>query len=242
MKICVKWMLTLTGMFFLLNVADLASAEKYASIKKTNTSQVNSPIKVMRSDKIIVDAQNKFCITSIADETVMALVQRSGEYMSRSTVERSANDTAIALMTALLDAGYPTSTTSGRVAVGNMPKRQDACMNNAATIFVTINVQSLSPSDGYRISLSAKQGRQHFIARISRRTLISMSMEMREGISLGADISDDGTPFWDMSHDLFKLQKALVDHLFGARITRMLSVRSLSITKSTAPTAWTKAS
>lgn len=211
-----NWMLILNGISILqLVISNFAHAATATPINNMNYSRATkSPIIILRSDKLVVDAGTKFCIKGYADKATIASVRRSGEEMMPWTVGAFANDTVIALNTALIDAGYPTSTTPSRVVIDSLQQKQDTCVNKASTIFTSINVQSLPGSAGYRISLSSKQGTRQYVTRIDRMMMIPMSMEFRNGIKWDAESDDEGKPFWDVGHDFFKLRSNLINHLF----------------------------
>ncbi len=223
MKVRTKSLATGVGPYLLVVMVVPANASPTIQVKETSGFRLSNPISIIRSDKLFVDQQNRFCVTSFSDSATMRLVERSGESMTSWTVGAFANDTSTELQNALERAGLPTqvprSASSNRVVVASPMQLPTACESKKDTIFVSIGVQSLSASGGYRVSLTAKQGRRLYIAQIDRRLLISMSMELRNGIPWDATSTYRGEPFWDVGHDIFKLRKSLVDHLtiFGPK-------------------------
>lgn len=190
-----------------------------AGAKTTMKHPSADSTRILRSDRLRVDKRNRFCVTSSADPASVAVVERSGEDLKSWTIQSFANDTAISLIDALRDAGLPTviskSATSDRILLGDQPKAKAVCENEADSIFVTINIESINGSSGYRVTVIARQGSQDYIAQIQRLSLIVAPMQARAGIPQDATSTRDGKPYWDVSHDVFKIRRALIKHLFG---------------------------
>jgi hypothetical protein len=122
-----NWMPILNGISILqLVISNFAHAATATPINNMTYSRASkSPIRILSSDNLVVNAGTEFCITGYADKATIASVRRSGEEMMPWTVGAFANDTAIALNTALIDAGYPTSTIPSRVVIDSLSRSRN---------------------------------------------------------------------------------------------------------------------
>ena len=201
-------------------VSDASAAGRVVSAKNTLKPLEADAVRILRADRLLIGKRDRFCVTSSANDAAVALVERSGEDLKTWTIESYANDTAIALIHALEYAGLPTEVAGSvfrdRVVLGSNPRTLAVCKSEAGTIFVSLEIKEVAGSGGYHAIVTARQGSRRFIAQIERQSLIVKPMEGRALIASDADSTPDGKPYWDVDHDLTKLKKALLIHLFGS--------------------------
>jgi hypothetical protein len=92
---------------------------------------------------------------------------------------------------------------------------EDTCSGIAV---ITVRQQLLSGRHpgGYRLVLTAVQGRHAFEASIERPYAVAVSDLLRHALADEADVSSEtGEPFWDVQRDAVKITRALIKHLLG---------------------------
>ena len=200
--------------------SDASAARRVVSAKNTMKPLATDAVRILRADRLLIEKRDRFCVTSSASDAAVALVERSGESLKTWTIESYANDTAIALGQALLYAGLSREVAGSafrdRVVLGSHPRTRAVCKSEAGAIFVSLEIEEVAGSGGYRAIVTARQGSRRFIAQIERQSLIVKPMEGRAFIASDADSTPDGKPYWDVHHDLTRLRKALLVHLFGS--------------------------
>lgn len=207
MTVRANWMQTLTELSVLLVMSDSAYARTVIMIDPP----IKSSISKLRSDKMVVDARTGFCITGYVSESTIAHVRLSGEELP--TVGALENSTATSIDFALESLGFP-ATSPPRAFWNISNERPDRCTRWTTNILVSFKIEPLPGTAGYRVSMSATQGRRTYLVRIDRPVMIEMYMEFRNGIKFESEYDWDGKPFWDVRHDTHKLNVMLVEHLF----------------------------
>ena len=92
--------------------------------------------------------------------------------------------------------------------------REPEC-NRADAIRIEQRLLPGATPQGYRVRLSAAQGRRSWVAETERPYVIAISGDERYSMPDGTDRRFDGSPFWSACGDLLRLRAALIGHLLN---------------------------
>lgn len=179
---------------------------------KNNTTVAKTPVDVTQAKRMRVAADTRICVTSEVEPRVRQRVQASGEQLE--------NDELTLLTAGLLHpeirTRYPHSENQDRV----VPDNKDPSFRETCSVRNVVHVHQLLTSGtdprGYRLTLTAVQGRNVFKASIDRPYFVEISAEYRHAAGDEADVvPGTGKPFWDVRRDSIRLTRALITHLLG---------------------------
>jgi hypothetical protein len=176
-----------------------------------------SVVRIIRSDALKLTRSNRLCVRTEADPAVLGIIESSGERMGPSDVESLSMETAIALSQALRDRGIPTAFPDADVSqrvVALVQYVSERHCDRADPIHIEQRLLAGARRQGYRVRLSASQGRRSYVVETERPHAIAVFGEERFSMADEADSRYDGSPFWSARGDLFRLRAALVGHLF----------------------------
>ncbi len=86
MKVRTKSLATGVGPYLLVVMVVPANASPTIQVKETSGFRLSNPISIIRSDKLFVDQQNRFCVTSFSDSATMRLGSGLVDHSQKMTV------------------------------------------------------------------------------------------------------------------------------------------------------------
>jgi hypothetical protein len=170
-------------------------------------------VEIARRDRFRVGPNTGICIETRMDPDVRPRIEASGEHVDLAGLTA---DPGELVFERFRDLGISVWIDGGRrprlMAYIEIPG-DASCLARPDTILIRQHVAAAG-SDGYRVSIEARQGNRRYSASLTRPHTIVLPRGWRQGLALDAErVPGLTTPFWDVTRDLHRLSKPLIDHI-----------------------------
>lgn len=193
---------------------DAAAAQ--TAVGRPHSASAARNVQISRRDRFRLTPTSRVCVEAMIDLAVMPRIEAGGERVSSRALTFMLTDRIWDRFHSLGLSHYLGTPERTRVNSYISDIADRSCLERRDNVLVRLRVGSDAGGRGYRITIEASQGVRHYSSAIQRTRIITVSDQTRQMIPPESEsVPTLGTPFWDVSHDSYRLATLLTDHIFA---------------------------